>query len=298
MTPVSIDSGGTLNCNDGTLSGGVTDNGGTATGAPGALSGVTATPGFESATLDFTEPAPNCHPLTYNVAGGGLSWTPGSSPAALTGLTGNQSYTFTLTATNPIGSVSASSNTITAEPFDPVVSISSPPNGATYGYGQSVTTGYACQEGSGGVGIKTCTGPVPAGAALDTTAPGQHTFTVTATSLDGLTATTTVTYTVLPPSNSFTVRSVKANRSGTITVSLRSLTEPGRIVATGRATKVPAFSVRESIGSKATLTFKLPASKRLKALLKKHRSVTVKVTLAYTPTNGTRRSVVRSVRVK
>jgi autotransporter-associated beta strand protein len=297
-TPVAIDSGGTLNCDDGTLTGGVTNNGGTATGAPGPLSAVTATPGFEAATLNFTEAAPNCYPISYRVTDGGLSWTPASSPATLSGLTGNQSYTFTLTATNPIGSASSSSNTITAGPFDPSVAISSPANGASFSYGQIVDAGFSCQEGTGGLGIQSCVGSTPLGFALRMTAPGQHTFTVTATSLDGLTASTTVTYTVLAPPNSFKVRSVRANRAGTITISLSSLPDPGRIVATARVTKLPAFSVRKSVGTTATLTFTLPASKRLKALLKKHRSVSVKLTIAYTPINGTTRNLVRSIRVK
>ena len=298
-TPVAIDSGGTLNCDDGTLTGGVTNNDGTATGAPAAPTAVNATPGFEAATLSFIEAAPNCYPISYTVAAGGLSWTPASSPTTLRGLTGNQSYTFTLTATNPIGSASSSSNTITAGPFDPSAAISSPTNGASFSYGQIVDVGYSCQDGTGGLGIQSCVGSEPLGFALRMTAPGRHTFTVTATSLDGLTGSTTVTYTVLAPPNSFKVRSVRANRAGTITISLSSLREPGRIVATGRVAKLPAFSVRKSVftTSTSTLTFTLPASKQLKALLKKHRSVSVKLTIAYTPTNGTTRSLARSIRV-
>jgi autotransporter-associated beta strand protein len=299
-TPVAIDSGGTLNCDDGTLMGGVTNNGGTATGAPAAPTAVNATPGFEAATLSFTEAAPNCYPISYTVTAGGLSWTPGASPTTLRGLTGNKSYTFTLTATNPIGSASSSSNTITAGPFDPSAAISSPANGASFSYGQIVDAAFSCQDGAGGLGIQSCVGSEPLGFALRMTTPGQHTFTVTATSLDGLTASTTVTYTVLAPPNSFKVRSVKANHAGTITISLSSLREPGKIVATGRVTKLPAFSVRKSVftTSTSTLTLTLPPSKRLKALLKKHRSVSVKLTIAYTPTNGTTRNVVRSIRVK
>jgi autotransporter-associated beta strand protein len=298
-TPVAIDSGGTLNCDDGTLTGGVTNNDGTATGAPAAPTAVNATPGFEAATLSFIEAAPNCYPISYTVAAGGLSWTPASSPTTLRGLTGNQSYTFTLRATNPIGSASSSSNTITAGPFDPSAAISSPTNGASFSYGQIVDVGYSCQDGTGGLGIQSCVGSEPLGFALRMTAPGRHTFTVTATSLDGLTGSTTVTYTVLAPPNSFKVRSVRANRAGTITISLSSLREPGRIVATGRVAKLPAFSVRKSVftTSTSTLTFTLPASKQLKALLKKHRSVSVKLTIAYTPTNGTTRSLARSIRV-
>jgi autotransporter-associated beta strand protein len=305
-TPVQVDSGGTLNCSDGTLSGGVTNDGGTTTGAPGAPTDVTAAPGFEQATLNFNPGAANCYPVSYTVSSGTLSWTPSSSPATLGGLTGNQAYTFTLTAANPIGSASASSNTITAGPYDPSVSISAPANGATYTYGQVVDAGYGCQEGTGGLGIKSCAGPISSGAALDTTAPGQHTFTVTATSLDGLTASSTVTYTVLPPppsttvatpSYSFKVKSIRASRNGRITVSLSSLSAPGTITATERGAKLPAIRVHRSVGTKPTLTFTIGPSKRLRALLR-HRHVSVKLTIAYTPTHGTTGSVVRSVRLR
>jgi autotransporter-associated beta strand protein len=296
-TPVLIDSGGALNCDGGTLSGGVTNDGGTATGAPDAPTSVTASPGFENATLSFTAGTANCYPLSYTVSGGGLSWSPSSSPATLSGLSGSHAYTFTITATNPIGSASASSNQIIAEPYDPAVSISSPVNGVAYAYGQKVDAGYSCQDGTGGLGIQSCTGPAASGSALSTTAPGQHTFTVTATSLDGLTASTSVTYTVLAPANSFKVKSVKASRNGTITVSLSSLPDPGTVIVTERAANVPPFSVRKKVGSKPTLTFSVPASEWLKARLK-HQGIAVKLRIAYTPANGTTRRVVTSIHLK
>ncbi len=303
-TPVQIDAGGALTCDGGALSGGVTNDGGSATGAPDAPTNVVASPGFENATLSFAAGAANCYPLSYTVSGGGLSWSPSSSPATLSGLTGGRTYTFTLTATNPIGSAAASSNTITvssttitAGPYAPSVSISSPANGATYTYGQQVRAGYRCQEGTGGLGIRSCVGTNSPGSVLGTTAPGHHTFTVTATSLDGLTASTTVTYLVLFPPNSFKVKSLTASRDGTITVSLSSLPEPGTVKVTVRGTKMASFSVRKRVGTKSTLTFKVPASKRLRALLKRG-SVSVRLAIAYTPTNGIPRELARSIRVR
>jgi autotransporter-associated beta strand protein len=296
-TPVEIASGGTLNCDGGTLGGGVTNQGGTADGAPGAPTNVGASAGFENATLSFTPGVANCYPLSYTVSGGGLSWSVNSSPATLSGLTANHAYTFTLTATNPIGSASAGSNTITAEPYDPSVSIGSPANGAAYRYGQTVDAGYGCQDGTGGPGVSSCTGTISSGVAVNTKAPGRHTFTVTATSLDGLRTSATVTYTVLAPPNSFKIKSVRANRKGTITVSLSSLREPGIVTVTERATKVPQFIVRKHVRSEPTLKFTVPASKRLRALLK-HHGVTVRLTIAYTPTNGVTRDLVTSTRLK
>jgi hypothetical protein len=76
------------------------------------------------------------------------------------------------------------------------VQISSPVDGATYTHGQVVAARYGCQDALSGPGIKSCTGTVAIGAAIDTSTPGRYTFTVTATSKDGLTGTASVTYTV------------------------------------------------------------------------------------------------------
>ena len=86
-------------------------------------------------------------------------------------------------------------------PAPPSASITTPANGATYGQGQVVNSSFSCKEGAGGPGVKSCLDQNgnPSRAALDTSTTGQHTFTVTATSRDGLTGTASVTYTVSPP---------------------------------------------------------------------------------------------------
>ena len=83
----------------------------------------------------------------------------------------------------------------------PSASISSPSEGQGYQQGQGVQASYSCAEGAGGPGIESCTGAVADGAAIDTSTPGEHQFTVTATSEDGLTAKRTVTYFVASPPN-------------------------------------------------------------------------------------------------
>ncbi|MHB1568398.1 MAG: choice-of-anchor Q domain-containing protein, partial [Solirubrobacteraceae bacterium] len=77
----------------------------------------------------------------------------------------------------------------------PTVSITAPASTATYRLDQSVVAGYACADPNG-PGLASCTGSVPDGQPIDTSAAGSFTFTVTATSTDGLTTTNTVSYTV------------------------------------------------------------------------------------------------------
>jgi 6-phosphogluconolactonase (cycloisomerase 2 family) len=85
----------------------------------------------------------------------------------------------------------------------PIPTITSPASGGTYAVGQRVTVVYRCVDSPYGPGIGVCTDSVGGSSRLDTSTPGLHTFTVTATSTDGLTNDTSITYTVLlePPTN-------------------------------------------------------------------------------------------------
>src|SRR5215207_6035360 len=79
----------------------------------------------------------------------------------------------------------------------PAVTISTPPDGATFIKGQAVAAGYSCQDEAGGSGLASCTGTVANGALIDTSAVGSHTFTVTGADLAGNSATATSTYNVV-----------------------------------------------------------------------------------------------------
>jgi hypothetical protein len=118
-----------------------------------------------------------------------------SSPGHLdTSTTGAHAYT--VTATSSDGGTGTRSITYTVAGA-PLVSIMAPTDGATYMVAQKVAARFSCQDGPSGPGIGSCSGPVVGGAAIDTAARGKHTFTVTATSLDGQTAIKTVSYTVV-----------------------------------------------------------------------------------------------------
>lgn len=78
----------------------------------------------------------------------------------------------------------------------PTARVTTPASGASYTQGQVVDASYSCTPGANGGVLKSCTGPVADGAAIDTSTTGQHTLTVTATDTDGQTGTATSTYTV------------------------------------------------------------------------------------------------------
>lgn len=81
----------------------------------------------------------------------------------------------------------------------PTASITTPAGGAKFAAGQVVHASYHCTAGVNGVlkpGGAGCAGPVPDGAAIDTSTPGLHSFTVVATDTDGRTGSTTSDYRV------------------------------------------------------------------------------------------------------
>jgi hypothetical protein len=113
-------------------------------------------------------------------------------------------YDVVLTATGnslPVGSEipkSATAKLTVVDKTAPGVRVSSPGD-ATYAVGQSVTADYGCADETGGSGVASCSGPVAAGAPVDTSAPGTFGFTVTGSDNAGNTASVTKSYTVVAP---------------------------------------------------------------------------------------------------
>lgn len=124
---------------------------------PGAPTGVSAVPGNGQATVYFTAPASNGDsPITsYTVTSspGNISVSGGSSPITVTGLTNGTGYTFTVTATNTVGTGPASDPSSSVTPAityllaltvtgsGTVHSIPAPDINCTSSCGQSYTSG-------------------------------------------------------------------------------------------------------------------------------------------------------------
>jgi phosphatidylglycerophosphate synthase len=93
------------------------------------------------------------------------------------------------------GNVSAAySDGITLDTAAPVITLTTPANGAAFALNQAVPAAYSCTDATSG--IASCAGTVANGAAIDTATVGAKSFAVTATDLAGNTATVTHTYSV------------------------------------------------------------------------------------------------------
>lgn len=151
------------------------------------------TPAAQTPTTRLTaKTAPAHGTITLN-NDGSFSYTPAS------GYAGNDSFTYT--ASDSAGDTATQTVMITVTPTPPTVQITAPAVGASYRQNTKATSSFTCSEGAGGPGIATCADQAghQSGVALDTSRVGSHVLTVTATSKDGQTTVSTVTYTVTTP---------------------------------------------------------------------------------------------------
>jgi hypothetical protein len=183
---------------------------------PGQPTGVSASAGNGSATVSFTPPSSDGgSPITSytvtasdvtNQANGGQTVTGAGSPLTVTGLTGGDAYTFTVTATSAAGSSPPSppSNVVTIEQPPTITSPASASTGMREPFSFTVTstavpTAAITETGAlpagvtltdNGDGTATLAGAAPAGSA------GTYPITITAANGVGSPATQAFTLTV------------------------------------------------------------------------------------------------------
>ncbi|HJZ37720.1 MAG TPA: DUF4082 domain-containing protein, partial [Solirubrobacterales bacterium] len=190
--------------------------------APGAVSGVSATAGVGSATVNWTGPTSGAPATSYKITPyiGSTAQTPivaeGTSKV-ITGLTGGTAYTFTVTAQNEAGTgpESAKSNSVT--PSNPTVPGTPTAVGATAGSGAatvnwtapasnggSAITGYKITPFKAGVAQTALTAEASATSATITglTVGTSYTFTVAATNGAGTGTASAQSNAVVPTSTS------------------------------------------------------------------------------------------------
>jgi hypothetical protein len=169
----------------------------------------------------------------------------------------------------------------------PTITTKSPKNKAKFAYGQAVKVSYGCAAGAGDDPTQlTCTASddqgntINSGQKLDTKVPGRHELDIQAISgLTGDTTDVTLTYTVLPD-NAFTISKIRASKQA-LSFTL-SLPGAGKVaVAEIAGQKTVAHETLTVHGRRTlTVTLKPPAG-------------TVKLTVAYTPKGGVRRTLTK-----
>jgi hypothetical protein len=141
----------------------------------------------------------------------------------------------------------------------PAIAVSAPAPGATYALGAPVLADYACTDAGGSL-LVSCAGDVAAGAALDTSSIGLHTFRVRAVDGAGNVAEASRTYRVvwpfevLPPYSGDALNEESAAR--TIAVEFRLGGDRGPDVVRS-LTVAPADCAGRATGAPAPLAYKL-----------------------------------------
>jgi hypothetical protein len=164
---------------------------------PAAPTAVTATPGVRSCSVAFTPGANNGSAITgYTVTSspGGFVGTGSASPITVSGLANNTSYTFTVTATNGVGTSAASAASAAVTTFNvpgAPQSVSATATGITTATvtfsapasnGGSPITSYTATSSPGGIQASSAGSPIyMSGLSGGTT----YNFTVTATNAVG-----------------------------------------------------------------------------------------------------------------
>ena len=198
--------------------------------APGAPTAVSAVPGDGQAMVSWTAPSDGGSAITgYKVTSspGGLTATGTASPLTVTGLTDGMAYTFTVTATNSVGTGPASA---ASSPVTPSASATVPgaPTGVTAVPGNTqATVSWNAPASDGGSTITMYTVTSSPGNFTATTAGATsaavinlingtaYTFTVTATNSVGTGAASAPSNVATPTAGTLVTNSAEGGTSGT-----------------------------------------------------------------------------------
>ncbi len=209
---------------------------------PGAPVGVSATAGDASATVSFSAPGSDGGSAItgYTVtaadsttpANGGQTKAAGGSPVTVTGLTNGDAYTFTVTATNGVGSGPASAPSNSVTPSAPS-SVPGAPVGVSATAGDaSATVSFSAPGSDGGSAI---TGYTVTAADSTTPANGGQTQAAGGSPV-------TVTGLTNGDAYTFTVTATNGVGSGPASAPSNSVTPTGAALLT-LTTPAPAFGV-------------------------------------------------------
>jgi hypothetical protein len=131
---------------------------------------------------------------SYSISRG--AWTTYTQPFVVTG---NGAIGVSFFSEDVDGNIEETKTiTINIDGADPLVTLTTPADGAGYALEGTILADYACVD-PGGSGIASCVGTAPNGSPIDTSSLGSHSFSVTAADNVGKTSTETVRYIVQYP---------------------------------------------------------------------------------------------------
>ena len=260
--------------------------------------------GSTAATPVTANPGSSTITLTGGALKGGATGASSTTCTVSVDVTSNTAGNYTNTTPTVSSSDGAATavNTTASLPVggEPTISGVSPANNSTFKYGQKVIVKYSCSEGPFGPGLVGCSASdengnnVNDGGPLDTKVVGKgQQVEIDATSGDGLVSSDDIDYTVLP-NNAFTVVKTSAGSKGTVTLKLK-LPGTGKLVI-GEQVDGKAFaSYSGKVRGAKTVTIRLkPSSAGRKLLAKlatvKHPKLAGKLSIAYTPTGGKKKT--------